>query len=357
MKAYQVVEFGAPILANEVADPSPSASQVVVKVASCGLCHSDLHFHEGHLSLGGGQKLPLPAIGAPTPLTMGHEIFGHIAAYGPDAGLSQTDIGRSVIVYPWIGCGGCQACLDGRDNECAKPENLGLHRSGGHAEKVVVRDPKFLIDASGIDPDMAGVYACSGLTAYSALAKLPRKSGWVAIVGVGGVGLMALALAKAMGFEKVVAVDVDDAKLRLATESYGADLAINSRSEDAIEVLKAKTGGVSGVIDFVGADATVQLALGSLINAGVYVAVGLFGGTLQVPVAALASRQLTLRGSFVGTPAELRDLIDLVRKGDVKPIPFRRAPISEINADMAALSAGKIQGRVVHFHANGTPAA
>jgi propanol-preferring alcohol dehydrogenase len=349
MQAYQVVAFGAPLVASELSDPAPTAGQVVVKVESCGLCHSDLHFHEGHLNLGGGQKLPLAAFGASPPLTLGHEIFGHIAAYGPDAGLTASDIGRPVIVYPWIGCGVCEACLDDRDNECPRPENLGLHRPGGHGEKVVVRDAKFLVDADGVDPAVAGVYACSGLTAYSALAKLPRKDGWTAIIGLGGVGLMALALAKAIGFKKLVAIDVDDGKLRLA-ETYGADLTLNSSLPDAVETLKAKTGGLAGVLDFVGADATVQLGAGSLNTAGTYVVVGLFGGMLQMPTAAMAARQLTFRGSFVGTPAELRELVGHVRAGGVKTIPFRRAPISTINADMAALAAGEVQGRVVHVH-------
>ncbi|SPP92909.1 zinc-binding dehydrogenase [Bradyrhizobium vignae] len=350
MKAYQVVEFGCPIVPNDLANPKPSASEVVVDVACCGLCHSDVHFHEGHLRMGGDRKLLLPDIGANLPLTLGHEIYGHIAAYGPDAQLKPADLGRPVIVYPWIGCGKCEACLDQRDNECPMPQNLGLHRPGGHGEKVVVRDPKFLVDAKGVDRNMAGVYACSGLTAFSALAKIPRKDGWIAIIGVGGVGLMALAIAKGIGFERVAVVDMDDAKLQLASKDYGADLAINSGKANAAAMLKEETGGIVAVVDFVGADQTVQLAFDTMRNAGIYVGVGLYGGMLHLPIAALASRQYTLRGSFVGTLAELKSLVGYAREGRIKAIPVRLAPISDINDDLAALRAGGVHGRVVHSH-------
>jgi propanol-preferring alcohol dehydrogenase len=356
MKAYQVVEFGAPIVPNTLAEPKPSGEQVVVTVVSCGLCHSDVHFHEGHISLGGDAKLELRQIGANLPLTLGHEIYGRISAYGAESGLTEKDVGRPVIVYPWIGCGRCEACSAGRDNECPAPQNLGLHRPGGHGEKVIVREPKFLIDAQGMDPNTAGIFACSGLTAYSALAKVPRKQGWTAIIGVGGVGLMALSIAKGIGFRNVVAIDVDDAKLDLAKE-HGADLTINSRADGAARTLTESTGGLDGILDFVGADSTVQLALGALRHAGTYVAVGLFGGTLKFPTAVLATRQLTLRGSYVGTLDELRALVEQVRNGHIKPIPVRSAQIANLNEDLSALRSGKIQGRVAHYHTARTHSA
>jgi propanol-preferring alcohol dehydrogenase len=125
MKSYQVVEFGRPIVPNILVDPTVWESQVVVDVASCGLCHSEIIFHEGHINLGGGAKLAPRNIGADVPLTLGQEIFGYISAFGPQSGLTKSDIRRPVIVYPWIGGGKCEACLDGRDNECPALQNLG----------------------------------------------------------------------------------------------------------------------------------------------------------------------------------------------------------------------------------------
>lgn len=174
MRAHQVVEFGAPIVARPLPDPVPTASQVVVDVVSCGLCHSDVHFHAGHLGLGGEAKLPVTAIGINVPTSLGHEIFGRIAAFGPEAGLGEADVGRPVVVYPWIGCGHCPACLAERDNECPAPRSIGLQLPGGHAEKVVVREPKYLVPADGLSEDYAGIFACCGLTGYAALAKLPQ---------------------------------------------------------------------------------------------------------------------------------------------------------------------------------------
>ncbi len=111
MKAYQVTQFGAPIEPHELPDPNPVGREVLIDVVSCGLCHSDAHFHQGHLGVGGGASIPVSTLGIELPATFGHEICGTIAAFGPDAGLTARDLRRPVIVYPWIGCGHCAACL------------------------------------------------------------------------------------------------------------------------------------------------------------------------------------------------------------------------------------------------------
>jgi propanol-preferring alcohol dehydrogenase len=344
MKAYRVVEFGAPIVAQDLPDPIATGTQVVVDVDACGLCQSDLHFHAGRVTGEGAGALKLSDVGLDVPMTLGHEIYGRIASFGADAGLFSHDIGRPVIVYPWIGCGHCQACLSGRDNECLNPENLGLQRPGGQGEKVVVRETKFLVDAKGINPDIAGVYACSGLTAYSALAKIPSRHGWIGIIGMGGVGLMGLAIAKGIGFEQVAVFDIDESKLKLAKQEYGADLAFNTRSGTAASLALETTGGIAAVVDFVGSEATVTFALGLLGIAGTYINVGLAGGTLNLPLALLTVKHLTVRGSYVGTLAELNAVVDHVRKGEIKPIPIRTTPISCVNEGIAELV-----GRLVYL--------
>jgi len=350
MKAYQVVDFGAPLVSRQLPDPTPDARAVVVEVMSCGLCHSDVHLQQGHIGLGGDQKLPVTMLGINTPATLGHEISGRIAALGPSSGLQPADVGRLVIVYPWIGCGRCPACLAGRDNECPQPESLGWQRPGGHGEKVVVRDAKFLVDAQGLDPGYAGILACCGLTGYSALRKILRREGPIGIIGMGGLGLMALSIAKGTGLGPVAAMDIDQAKLRLARESYGADFVFDSRAADVAEQIQQQTGGLIGVVDFVGSQQTSGLAVSVLRIGGTYVNVGLFGGALQTPLAVLSQRQLVLRGSYVGTLDELRELAGLVRDGRIKPIPTRNEPIETVNDGLGQLRAGKVTGRIVHVH-------
>src|SRR5258708_3453126 len=145
MTAYQVLEFGTPIVPRQVPDPVPTGAEVVVDVGACGLCHSDVHFQQGYLGLGGDQKLPFAALGVPLPATFGHEIVGWISAFGPDSELKPTDIGRMVIAYPWLGCGHCPACRAGRDNECPTPQSLAMHRPRRHPEQLVVRHPTLLV--------------------------------------------------------------------------------------------------------------------------------------------------------------------------------------------------------------------
>ncbi len=353
MQSYQLKEFGGQIAEEIFADPVPTATEVIVRVHACGLCHSDVHFHNGHINLGGDAKLPLEAAGAKLPLTLGHEIFGYIQAFGPLAKLTAKDIGRPVIVYPWIGCGECAPCKAGLDNACIEtPQNLGLQRPGGYGDKVVVRDEKYLVDATGIDPTIGGIYACSGLTSYSALQKVPANRGWVGIIGMGGVGLMGLSIAKGTGFEKVVAIDIDDDRLALAHDEYRADLVVNSTKAQATSNLLAATGGLTAIIDFVGSDQTSKLAFEVLAPGGTYVNVGLFGGELRIPLAVLSLRQFTIRGSYVGSLGELKDLVDHVREGNIRPIPVTTAPFNETNVNdgLAALRAGKIKGRRVLFH-------
>ena len=350
MKAYLLEEFGADLVERELDDPTPTGGEVLVRVISSGLCHSDLHFHEGFMDLGGGERLPMDAIGMTLPTALGHEVYGRIEDFGPDAGLTDDDRGRLVIVYPWLGCGECDFCTSGRDNMCPAPQQIGVTRPGGYAEKIVVRDARFLVDAAGVDATLAGSYACSGLTAYSALKKLgPMQDRWIGIIGLGGVGLMAVAVAKGIGFEQVVAIDIDDEKLKTAA-GYGADRTFNAKGGDVVEAVIADVGHLAGVVDFVGSSDTVLQAAGLLEGGGVSVTVGLFGGELRFPLPALAVRQLQFRGSFTGTLGELEELLGFVRQGRIEPIPARRVPFSAVNESMRELRAGQVSGRVVLTH-------
>lgn len=287
-------------------------------------------------------------LGINPPTSLGHEILGTIVSFGEDAGLGEEDVSRSVIVYPWIGCGHCAACRAERDNECPTPQSIGMQVPGGHASKVLVREAKYLVPADGLDIDFAGVLACCGLTAFAALEKLPRRDGWIGIIGSGGLGLMGLAIEKGLRESKVVVFDVDAGKLALARD-FGADRTVNSRELD-VDALKADTDGLIGIVDFVGSQVTLDLALGLLRNGGTYVDVGPFGATIEMPLALLASRQISIRGSYTGTPAELRTLADHFRAGRIRQIPTTLADMDAVNEGMNALASGRVEGRLVLRH-------
>lgn len=356
MKAYLLEEFGGALAPREVDDPQPTGKEVVVDVVSSGLCHTDLHFQDGYLDLGGGAHLDLTNVGFQLPAALGHEVYGVIADFGPDSGLTDDDRDRAVIVYPWLGCGECPACLAGAGNTCAAPSQIGIQRWGGYAEKVMVPEARFLVDATGIDPVLAGSYACSGLTSYSALKKLgPLQDQWIAIVGLGGVGLMGLAVAKGIGFEHVLAIDIDDEKLAIARDEYGADRTLNAKDEGLVETIQSELGGVAGVVDFVGSTATAAQGAGLLHGGGVYVCVGLFGGELRFPLPALNVQQLQFKGSFTGTLPELQELMAYVREGRVKPIPAQPVPFADVNESFRQLREGHVSGRLVLTH--GAPVA
>ncbi len=170
---------------------------------------------------------------------------------------------------------------------------------------------------------------------------------WLAVMGAGGLGLNAVGIARAIGFERIVSVDIDQRKLQAAAE-MGADAVLDANREDALEELRRITGNrLLGVVDTVGAPSTSRLAIHALIKMGRYVVVGLFGGDLKMPLPWLPQKYLTIRGSYVGSCRDLRELIELVKTGKVKEIPVSSRPLSEVSQTLDDLKAGNITGRVV----------
>jgi D-arabinose 1-dehydrogenase-like Zn-dependent alcohol dehydrogenase len=345
--SYDLVEFGKPLVAREREMPEPTGTQVLLRVRRSGVCHSDVHISEGFFDLGSEGKFRMADRGMKLPMAMGHEILGEVIAAGPEA--EDAPIGRTMLVHPWIGCGECRACRDGRENECTRMNAIGIIRDGGYATHVLVDHPKFLVDVDGLDPDTVTPYSCSGLTVYNALLKAgPVNEGeWLAVMGAGGLGLNAIAIARAMGYEKIVAVDIDERKLQAAAE-MGADAVLNGSREDAIEELRKITGNqLLAVVDTVGAPSTSRLAVHALIKMGRYVVVGLYGGDFTMPAAWLPQKYLSVLGSYVGNCNQLRDLIEMVRSGKIKPLPVSSRPLSEASQTLEDLKEGKITGRVV----------
>jgi propanol-preferring alcohol dehydrogenase len=347
MRSFQVCECGAPLRMNERETPKPEGTQVLLKMLAAGVCHSDLHIWDGYYEIGGGKKLMLSDRGIKLPLTMGHENVGEVAAVGPDA--KGVKVGDVRLVNPWMGCGQCKVCQRGDENLCLKPQNVGVFSHGGYATHMVAPHPRHLFEIDDLKPEQAAPLACSGVTAFSALKKVSAtlKDEALVIIGAGGVGLMGVTLARKMGAKDVVVVDIDAGK-RDAAMKAGASKTIDGGGADAVQQIQAATGGGAwAVIDFVGSGATVGLAVNSIIKGGTVVVVGLYGGDVTVPTPYLPLRAMTLRGSYVGSQTDMAELLDLVKRTGMPPVPIRTRPLEEVNATLNDLRAGKIVGRVV----------
>lgn len=347
MQSYQIVEFGKPLERRTYDRPVPQGREVLVKVDGCGVCHSDLHLWSGSYDLGGGKRINLVDRGAVLPFTMGHEIAGTIAAVGPAVDIRE--LGRKGVVFPWIGCGQCDPCSRGLELMCETSRTLGTRRDGGYSDYVMVPDARYVVDYGGLDPKLAATAACSGLTAYSAIRKLPvlDEGDHVVVVGAGGVGLAAVSLLRVMTPARILVVDISEAKRQAAIKA-GASHAIDSRIGNPATAIKAVcTRTPRAVIDFVGMAETAQLAMDLLGRGGHLVVVGLYGGEIAVSVSSLAMRNITLQGSNVGTLQELRELIALLDKHRLSPIPVEGRPMAAANDVLAELADGRAIGRIV----------
>jgi D-arabinose 1-dehydrogenase-like Zn-dependent alcohol dehydrogenase len=338
MLSYDVVEWGKPLEKLERATPRPQGTEVLMRVKHCGVCHSDAHIRDGYFDLGGGKRLPMSERGMSLPATLGHEPFGTVIAAGPDA--ENIPLGCDRLVYPWTGCGGCVRCREGLDNYCMAPRMIGIQRRGGYADHLIVPHPRYLIDASGIDPVWAATLTCSGLSTYCAVSKLspiPRDE-WIAVMGAGGLGLSAISVSRALGHERIVAVDINSTKLAEA-EKAGVAATLDGHDADALSKLKKITGGaLYGAVDLVGSNETATLALGALRKGGRLILVGLFGGEIPLSVGSTILRALTIQGSHLGSIAELKAVVALAREGKLRPIPIQTRPLSEVSRTLNELN-------------------
>ena len=346
MISYDVTEWGMPLQRAIRETPKPEGTEVLLRVKYCGVCHSDVHIRDGFFDLGGGKKFHMAQRGMKLPVTLGHEPYGTILAAGSEAG--EVAIGEDRLVYPWTGCGACARCQEGMDNWCATPRYIGIQKSGGYGDHLRVPHPKYLVDVSGIEPSYAPILACSGLTTYSAVSKLMpcKPSDWIVIMGAGGLGLMAIAVLKALGHEHIAVCEIESSKWDAARDA-GGTLCVNPLESGALEQLQALTGGVWGVVDLVGAESTASLAMAALRKGGRYILVGLYGGQLSLSLVPVAQRAMTIQGSYVGSLQELHEVVELARSGRLKPIPTAVCSMEEVSGILDQLKAGTVLGRVV----------
>jgi D-arabinose 1-dehydrogenase-like Zn-dependent alcohol dehydrogenase len=341
MLSYQTGAPGAPLVEVESDTPVPSGTEVLVKTLACGVCHSDIHLHDGGFELGGGKRLEVGREGH----VLGHEIYGEVVAVGPDA--EGVKVGDRRVVYPWIGCGECAVCQRGDEQLCTPGRALGIIVNGGFASHVMIPHAKYLFDKGDVADSLAATYACSGLTAYGAIKKLGELAAGdeVVIIGAGGVGMMAIQIARAMGMDPIV-VDIDPAKLE-AAQQLGVSRTYDSSQMDTAKAIRKASGGAYAALDFVGAEASVNYGLTTLRKGGMLVVVGLYGGALTMPIPFLPMNARIIQGSYVGSPEDMAALMAMVREGKIAPIEVHERPLAEASDALADLKAGKVKGRQV----------
>jgi propanol-preferring alcohol dehydrogenase len=337
MRAVRLTEWRKPPELCEVEEPSPGPGEVLLRVGGAGLCHSDLHL----------MHWPAGSLPYELPFTLGHEVAGTVAALGP--GANGFAVGDDVLVYgPW-GCGVCRRCSRGEEHLCERPtaaRGCGLGRDGGLADYVVVPSPRLLVPLDGLDPVRAAPLADAALTPYHAvrraLGTLEPGAGAM-VIGVGGLGHVAVQLLSALAGARVAAVDVRDAALELAVAA-GADVAVRS-ADDVADRLRRELGAPALVVDCVGSDATLALA-GEVVAPGGHVSIiGMAGGTLPMRRGSVPMETTVVISNW-GTRAELAEVVALARAGIVD-LEVEPVALPDVVDAYERLERGDVRGRLV----------
>ena len=350
MRALQLTATQQPFELREVAQPDPRPGQALVKVGGAGVCHSDLHLQEWDDEV-------LSAMGISLPFTLGHENAGWVEALGD--GVSGLEVGQPVAVYgPW-GCGRCYSCRQSQENYCEQPGmhggmGGGLGADGGMAEYLLVPSPRLLVPLGDLEPAAVAPLGDAALTPYHAIKRSLHKlrAGSTAVViGIGGLGHMAVELLRELSPATIVAVDLDPARLELAGE-LGAHEAVLS-DESAADTIRGMTRGLGAelVLDVVGVDATLQLAAAVVRQQGDLTILGIGGGTLPVGFFSVPY-EASIQTTYWGSVAELMEVLDLARAGRVSA-RATTYPLEEAPAVYDRLARGEIEGRAVIIPAAG----
>ena len=334
MKAAVVVKFGQPLEFQEWDVPVPGPGQILVQTEACGVCHTDVHAAGGDWPL----KPTLPFI-------PGHEGIGRVVALG--AGVKAVKEGDRVGV-PWLysACGHCEHCLAAWETVCGSAEFGGYTKNGGFAEYILA-DPEYVAHIpDGLTPSAAAPIICAGVTTYKGLKVTGAKPGqWVAISGIGGLGHLAIQYAKAMGLS-VCAIDIDDGKLAHA-KTLGADLVVNARAGDAVAAVKQGTGGgAHGVLITAPSLPAFKQGVGLTRKRGTCVLIGLPPGEFPTPLFDVVANCITIRGSFVGTRADMAEALAFAARGQVKA-DIELQPLTAVNDVLQRLARGQVASRVV----------
>jgi succinate semialdehyde reductase (NADPH) len=362
MRAAVIREVGAPMQIEELRDPEPLAGEVLVKVAACGVCHSDLHIQDG--------SIPFPM-----PVVIGHEISGTVAAVGP--GVDDVAVGERVAGAFIMPCGRCPTCLAGREQLCepffehnrkhgtlydgntrlfdSAGEPVWMYSMGGLSELAVVPAHAVTQVPDGLPLAECSIVGCALMTAYGATTDAGRLEAGqqVAVIGVGGVGVSIVQMARALGASRIVAVDIDDRKLELA-QTLGATDVVNGKVSDAVEAVREVTDGRGAdvVFEAIGSPITFRQASDMVADGGRCVMIGIAapGVTGEVEITRLVRRKLQVVGSLGGRPRrDMAAVMDLIRAGqlDLEGSIGARFTLDAAPDAYERLAAGEIAGRAI----------
>ncbi|WP_121241123.1 alcohol dehydrogenase AdhP [Kocuria rhizophila] len=333
MNAAEVEAFGEDLVVGEHEIPEPGPHQALVKLIASGVCHTDLH-------AAGGDWPVKPKL----PLIPGHEGVGVVEKLGPE--VTELEVGQMVgNAWLWSACGNCDHCRTGWETLCEQQVNGGYGIDGSFGEYMLVDARYAAVIPEGADPYEIAPVLCAGVTVYKGLKQTEVKPGqWVVISGIGGLGHLAVQYAVAMGM-RVVAVDVSDDKLALATK-HGAEITVNAFAEDPADVIQEKIGGSHGVLVTAVHPQAFGQAIGMTRRGGTIVFNGLPPGDFPAPIFDIVLKGLTIRGSIVGTRQDMIEALEFYAAGKIHPT-FSTRPLEDINAIFDEMEHGKIDGRVV----------
>jgi S-(hydroxymethyl)glutathione dehydrogenase/alcohol dehydrogenase len=361
MRAAVVRERGGPFVVEELQDPQPRHGEVLIDVAACGVCHTDLHIHDG-------------AVPFPLPMVLGHEIAGTVRATG--AGVDHVRVGERVAGAFIMPCGSCGMCSSGREELCepffahnrlngtlydGETRLFDRHGApvwqysmGGLAEQAVMPAGGVAPIPDGLATTDSAIFGCALLTAYGATVHVaglaPGES--VAVLGAGGVGGSIVQLARALGAGRIIAVDVDDEKLALASALGATDL-VNATNVDVVDAIRELTGGGAEVVfEAIGRPETVTTATEAVADGGRVALVGIApaGATAQLEITRIVRRKLQVLGSFGGRPRhDLAALMVMALDGrlELDGAIRHRFSLDEADAAYTQLAAGSITGRAI----------
>jgi alcohol dehydrogenase, propanol-preferring len=339
--AYQLVDWQQPAELRDVPVPEPGPGEVLLRVGGAGACHSDLHLMEW----------PAETLPYDLPFTLGHENAGWVEAFG--AGVTGLEPGDPVAVYgPW-GCGRCRRCRVGMETLCERAAELGangggLGLDGGMAEFMLVPSPRLLVPLGDLDPRDAAPLCDAALTPYHAI-RLQRSllvpGSTAVVIGCGGLGHMAVQILRAVTAARIVAVDIDEAKLELAR--HDRLVRTDLTGEPAVEEIRELTRGLGAdvVFDVVGNDTTLTIAAGSVRAGGGLSIIGLAGGSLPVQFGTVPF-DCSVMIPYWGGVVELMEVLELAAAGKIAAY-VERFPLDRVEEVYDRLRAGTVEGRAV----------
>ena len=337
MKAARLHEYHQPLKLDEVDEPKAlDPFDVVVKIGAAGLCRTDLHIQEGQWAEKSQVELPY---------TPGHENAGWIHEVG--SGVTDVEVGDTVIVHPFIACGLCRACRRGDDMHCETGSFPGIDRDGGFAEFLFTSARSVIKLDPSLEPASIAALADAGLTAIHAVKKaipILAPGTRAVVIGAGGLGHIGIQCLKAMTPAEIIVVDRNEKALALAGE-LGADHTVKVEGQSHIETVKELTDGLGAeaIIDFVGENGAVEDGVAMIQDGGFYYVIG-YGQNIDIPTIDVISREISFIGNLVGTYIDLQDLMTLTAQGQVT-LHTSTYPLDAINDAMADLDQGRLQGR------------